>query len=207
MRFAYPVMLDVTERLVVIIGGGAVAARKANTLLECGATRIRVVAPDMQAMLPASVVRVREPYEARHLEGAQLVFAATDSAEVNDRVVRDAQERGVMVNRADEGDPPGDFVVPARLQLGEIVLGVTAGSAALAVSLRDHLARFIDGRHTKMALAMQTMRPLVRQRAAQERRSSIFRDLASREALDVLDSGGESALRTWISRKYPELKL
>ena len=37
MRFAYPLMLDVSDRLIVIIGGGAVAARKAATLLECGA--------------------------------------------------------------------------------------------------------------------------------------------------------------------------
>src|SRR5688500_6322724 len=82
-RFAYPLMLDVTHGLGGIVGGGAVAARKARGLLDAGASRVRCVAPEIDAQLPAPVERVTERYEPRHLDGAGLVFAATDSAEVN----------------------------------------------------------------------------------------------------------------------------
>src|SRR5438874_11292581 len=45
VRCAYPLMLDLRDRLVVIVGGGAVAARKARGLLDAGATRVRVISP------------------------------------------------------------------------------------------------------------------------------------------------------------------
>src|SRR5437879_11657828 len=107
-------MLDVTNRLVVIIGGGGVSARKAKGLLDAGATRVRVVSPTFHKDVPAAVERIAERYEARHLEGARLAFAATDSAETNDAVVADARRLGILVCRADvdEGEP-GDFSTPA----------------------------------------------------------------------------------------------
>src|SRR3954467_4702123 len=77
MRFAYPLMLDVTDRPVVIVGGGAVAVRKARGLLNAGATRVTIVASEFHADLPSGVHRMAERYEPRHLEGAELVFAAT----------------------------------------------------------------------------------------------------------------------------------
>src|SRR5215213_10147985 len=117
MPHAYPLMLDVTERPVLIVGGGAVAARKAAGLIECGATRIRCVAPEFDPAMPEGVDRVRGTYEPRHLDGAGLVFAATDDRAVNAAVVRDARSLGVLVNRADaDDDAPGDSATPARLR-------------------------------------------------------------------------------------------
>src|SRR4051812_24882443 len=104
MRFNYPLMLDVTDRPVVIVGGGAVAVRKVRGLLEAGATKITVVATDFHADLPPGVSRVAERYEPRHVDGAELVFAATDRPEVNDAVVRDCRARRILVQRADNDD-------------------------------------------------------------------------------------------------------
>src|SRR2546421_12527800 len=105
-------MLEVSTRQVVIVGGGAVSARKLRTLLEAGATRVRVIAPSFDEKLPAAqgVERVQKRYDSGDLSGAGLVYAATDSAAVNTQVVRDAQSRGVLVNRLDDADPAGGFV-------------------------------------------------------------------------------------------------
>jgi siroheme synthase-like protein len=201
-------MLDVADRTIVIVGGGAVAARKAATLLECGATRVRVVAPSCVSQMPAKVQHIAESYEPRHLDGAQLIFAATDSAQTNTQVVRDAQSLGVMVNRVDDGEPGGDFVVPARFQEGEVIVSVTAGSAALAAAIRNDLARRLDRRHAKMAQAMQTLRPAIRDSGlGSERRTAVFRDLASDEAIATIDSGGIDELRRWIVSRHPDLKI
>src|SRR5688572_31143815 len=124
-------MLDVTGRLVVIIGGGAVAVRKVKGLLDAGATRVRVVSPTAHAEMPADVEHVTATYQAGHLDGAQLVFAATDSAAVNEQVVRDARAREIWVNRSDEGDE-GDFSNPAVARRGAVTLAVSTGSAALS---------------------------------------------------------------------------
>ncbi len=207
MRFAYPVMLDVTDRLVVIIGGGAVAVRKASGVIESGATRVRVVAPRVRADMPRGVERIGMAYEPHHLEGAGLVFAATDSPAVNEQVVRDARARGVLVCRADDADA-GDFVTPARFREGEVVVSVTAGSPALAVAIRNELIQRMDRGHMKMAHAMQTLRPRIRDSGlSSEQRAELFRDLAAAEAMAVIEKGGEAALWEWIRAKHPELKL
>ena len=205
-RHTYPLLLDVTDRLVVIVGGGAVAVRKAVGLLEAGATKVRCVSPTFDADLPATVERVAGAYEPRHLDGAGLVFACTDQSEVNDAVVRDARRRGVLVSRADSDDEtPGDFITPAKLRQGPVIVTVSAGSPALAVLIRDGIAERWDARWSKMAEAMQVLRPLVLQAHGLDgrRRASLFRDLATAEAMNVLDDGGIDALKQWLARKYP----
>src|SRR3954466_13379237 len=142
VRASYPLMLDVTNRPVVIIGGGSVAARKARGLLEAGGTEVRMVSPSFHEGVPAAVERIVGRYEARHLTGAGLVFAATDSGETNDAVVADAQRLGILVCRADgDGEEPGNFSTPAVLRKGAITLAVSAaGAPALAARIRDELA-------------------------------------------------------------------
>jgi precorrin-2 dehydrogenase/sirohydrochlorin ferrochelatase len=201
-------MLDVTDRLAVIIGGGRVAVRKARGLIEAGATRIRMVSPRFRDDVPASVERLAESYEARHLEGSGLVFAATDSAETNDAIVRDARLRGVLVNRADADDEePGDFTTPAVLRNGAVVV-TTAGAPALAVMIRDELARTFEPRWSEMAEAMRRIRPaiLASQMSAEFRRNA-FRDLATADALAALSAGGSESLWRWLLERYPELSV
>jgi len=201
----YPLMLDVSQRLVVVIGGGAVAVRKAKGLLEAGATRVRVVAPGFHPEMPPQVERVVATYETKHLDGAQLVFAATDSPAVNEQVARDAAARGAWINRSDDGER-GDFATPARLRQGEVIVTVsTAGNAALAAAIRDDLAAKLDPRHVKLADAMKTLRPAVRNSVADpQRRAAILRDLASEGALHAV---AVDNLREWIQSRYPDLKF
>ncbi len=207
MPHAYPLMLDVTDRLVVIIGGGAVAVRKVKGLLDAGGIRIRVISEEFRAEMPSEVERIVASYEPSHLEGAQLVFAATDSAPVNERVVADARRRGVLVSRADDGEA-GDFLTPARFQEGEVIVTVSAGSPALAVVIRNELAQRIDRRHLKMAHAMRELRPsIVGSGLAPEKRAAVLRDLASEDAMATLDADKVEGLRVWIRQRHPDLKL
>ena len=210
MRHAYPLMLDVTDRLCVIIGGGGVAVRKAKGLLAAGATRVRVVAASVREDMPEAVERIIGVYEPRHLDGAGLVFAATDVSEVNDAVVSDARRLGLLVNRADvDEDMPGNFVTPAQLNRGPVTLTVsTTGAPALAAMIRDALAQNFDPQWREMALAMQTLRPRIRDHAnlPPDRRRAAFRDLATPEAIAFLAAGGTDALWRWLKSRYPELE-
>jgi siroheme synthase-like protein len=200
-------MLNVTGRLIVIIGGGAVAARKARGLLEVGATKIRCVAPEFCEELAKEVERVRERYQPGHLDGATLVFAATDRPDVNDAVVRDAHARNLLVNRADvDEEDPGDFAVPAKLSQGEVTLTISAGSPALSALIRDRLQDLFDPRWQQMAAAMRELRPLIKSAGMNvANRRQIFRELASQEALNVVADGGTAGLHEWLLARHPEL--
>ena len=117
MPHNYPLLLDVSDRQIVIVGGGEVAVRKVQGLLDAGARRVRVVSPQFHDHMPAGVQRVNETYRREHLAGAALVFAATDEQQVNDAVVRDARATNVLVCRADgDEDNAGDFATPAMIR-------------------------------------------------------------------------------------------
>jgi siroheme synthase-like protein len=193
----------------VIVGGGEVAVRKAQGLLAAGATRVRVVSPEISDEMPEGVERVNELFDARHLEGAGLVFAATNAPGVNMAVVREARRRGVFVNRADVSvEEPGDFATPAIWKRGAITITVsTSGSAALAVKVRDDIAKKIDPLHVKMAAAMTSVRPALRRarKLSPMRRREALRSLASDDAMAALAAGGMSGLKKWLKGKFPEL--
>ena len=207
VRHAYPIMLDVTDRLVVIVGGGAVAVRKAAGVLEAGATRVRCVSPVFDPAIPPEVERIGETYEPRHLDGAGLVFAATDLPAVNDAVVRDARARGLLVTRADADDEePADFTVPARLRRGGVTVAVSAGgSPALAAAVRDGLAARWDDRWTRMADVLAMVRPRLMSKVDPTLRRAVLRELATDEALDVLASRDVPGLLEWLVNKHPTL--
>ena len=141
MPFPYPVFLDLAGVRVLLVGGGAVAYRKAGSLADAGAV-ITVVAPEVVAELATLAAEVqRRPYVGGEAAAYQLVITATDDVAVNARVAADARAAGVWVNSAD--DPVNcSFILPAVARRGLITVAVSTGGAspALAGHLRSRIA-------------------------------------------------------------------
>lgn len=201
----YPLLLDVSQRPIVIIGGGAVAARKARGLLDAGASHITVVAPSFDPAIPDSIHRITARYVPQHLDGASLVFAATDDPAVNALVVADAHARGLLVNRADsDDDSPGDFSTPAMLREDDLLITVSAGgSPALAAAIRDSIRSTLPPRWSKMVAAMKQLRPRILASGAPiDVRRAAFRDLAADPAITLLEQSGMDAVWSWLKERH-----
>jgi uroporphyrin-III C-methyltransferase/precorrin-2 dehydrogenase/sirohydrochlorin ferrochelatase len=150
-----PIFLRVQNRLAVVIGGGAVAARKAELLLRCGA-HVRLVAPELGA---GTQQLLREPtaattmshlcasFTAQHLDGAVLVIAATDSDAVNAQVSRLARERGLPVNVADDAEL-SDFILPAIVDRDPVIVAVSSAGTTpvLARRVREQIEALLPAR-------------------------------------------------------------
>ena len=138
----YPLQLNLSGRLCVVVGGGAVGRRKLTGLLQAGA-RVRLIDAAAASVPPVggALEFLPRPYRDGDLEGAFLAFAATDNPTVNAAVAAEARRRGIPVNRADDG-PDSDFILPASLRRGDLLFSVAGGgrSPALAAILRDQLA-------------------------------------------------------------------
>lgn len=138
----YPIFLDLDSKLCVIVGGGAVANRKARKLLQARA-RVVVVAPEVAPELESVAVEVRRrSYREGDLAGAFLAFAATDRREVNAAVALEARERGVPVNVADR-PAEGDFALPSVLRRGPLQVAVSTGGAS--PTLAGRIRRELEG--------------------------------------------------------------
>ncbi|MCA1694072.1 MAG: bifunctional precorrin-2 dehydrogenase/sirohydrochlorin ferrochelatase [Actinobacteria bacterium] len=137
----FPVNLRLAGRRCLVVGGGTLARRKIEALLEVGAD-VRVVAPEIHPAIEAlpGVSIERRRYRRGELAGERLVVTATGDPEVDGAVFEDGEACGVWVNAAD--DPEHCAVtLPARIRRGPLLVTVsTSGqSPAVATWLRRRL--------------------------------------------------------------------
>ena len=143
MAVTYPLALDVAGRLVVVVGGGAVATRRAGVLVEAGA-EVHVVAPVVTAQITELAVTVHQrPYAPGDLAGAWLVHAATDSPAVNAQVAADAEELRIWCVRADTAGA-GTARTPAVTRSGDVTVAVTAGDPSRSRLLARAVSLALD---------------------------------------------------------------
>lgn len=146
-----PILVEASGLRVLVVGGGAVATRKAKQFARAGAV-VRIVAPVLDEELEQLVVELRlaverRPYERADIGDAQLIVAATDDRIVNAGIARDADAGSRLLNAADHsGD--GNFAMMAAHRRGPLTIGVSAGGVpAAAVRIRDALAERFDARY------------------------------------------------------------
>jgi len=146
----YPVSLRLAGRLAIVVGGGALALRKAEELLASGAW-VRVVAPEwradfgrLEAEHGALLERSTRPFEPADADGAAIVVAATDDPATQRAAARAAAERSLFCNVVDVTDLC-TFHVPAVLRRGALSVSVATDGLfpLLAVALRDRLAAIV----------------------------------------------------------------
>lgn len=197
----YPIELDLTGRVALVVGLGAVGRRKAAGLLAAGAGVVGVDPAADPAGTPAGVVLRVEPYRAEHLGGMSLAFAAGPPG-INARVVAEARAAGVWVNSA--SDPgAGDFTLPAVMRSGGLTLSVsTAGaSPALAAALRDRAAGSLGPEAAGLAATLAELRPSVFARLADPvARRRVLTDWADPRWLELWAAGGPEAVRRELAR-------
>jgi uroporphyrin-III C-methyltransferase/precorrin-2 dehydrogenase/sirohydrochlorin ferrochelatase len=145
-----PVLLDVADRLVVVVGGGTVATRRARMFADAGA-RVRVVAPELSLELLERAgatptmfeLRVR-PYTPGDLDGAWLVVTATNDPAVNAEVAEVADRQHCFCVRADVA-AAGSARIPAVHVSGELIISVNAGDdPRRAAELRNLIASALE---------------------------------------------------------------
>jgi uroporphyrin-III C-methyltransferase/precorrin-2 dehydrogenase/sirohydrochlorin ferrochelatase len=140
----YPLLLDVTGRRVLVVGGGKVGTRRTVALREAGADVV-VVAPEATAeMLALGVTVLRRPFATPDLDGAWLAIACTDDAVVNAAVAAAAEQRRIFCVRSDAA-PGGTARTPAVLRRDGMTVAITGGDdPRRSVALREAISAALD---------------------------------------------------------------
>jgi siroheme synthase-like protein len=191
----YPIFIDIEDRSVVIIGGGNVCARKAETMMKYGA-RVTVVSPaftdEIEQWARDSALQIRrKPYDASDLDGAHIVIASTDDQRVNEQVAADCRARRIPVNVVDV-TPLCEFIVPAIIEKGSIQIAVSTGgkSPALARTLKEDLIRTIGPEYTEVNDVLGTLREAAKKVLPTDvDRKRFFDGILARGVLDLLRDG------------------
>jgi siroheme synthase-like protein len=163
----YPIFVALKGRPVLVVGGGNVAEGKVQGLLAASAD-ITLVAPELTETLRDMVAmgRIRHTareYEPADLGGYAMCFVATDDGAINAKVATDCRDRGIWVNAAD--DPENcDFILPAVVRSGKIVVAASTGGASPAIArrLREELTAFLDEDYAPLIELVAEVRAEVR---------------------------------------------
>ncbi len=144
----YPVVLQLSGKKAVVIGGGRIAARKVKSLLETEAD-ITVVSPKLTGQLAKWVNEGRiawrqKCFHIRDLADAFIVIAATNDDGLNHLIAMHCHQHQ-LVNVASDGKA-GNFIVPASFARGDINISVSTGGTnpSLAKQIRDAIASAFD---------------------------------------------------------------
>jgi len=197
----YPIFLELGGRRVVLVGGGAVAVRKAGPLLEAGARLVVVAHKPSDALTDLCARRelelIRDKYSKQYIAQAVLVIAATDDREVNRQVYRDCQELEILCNVVDEPELC-DFFVPAVVKRGDlqIAIGTEGDCPAYAGHLRQKLeATFTEPHGQFLAELERVRREIIEQIPTSADRKSLLGRLVDDESFEYFRANGPAAWR------------
>jgi len=197
----YPIFLELGGRRVVVIGAGAVAIRKAQSLLDAGA-RLVVVSEHIDSAMTtlcqqANAELVRSKYSKDHLVGAALVIAATSNRQLNERIYKDCQQLEILCNVVDQPQL-ADFFVPAVVKRGHLQIAIaTEGSCpAYTGHLRKKLEQIFTVQHGEFLAQLETLRELVIETVPNPAdRKALLGQLVEDESFEYFIQNGPAAWR------------
>lgn len=140
----FPLYVDLTDKKVVVIGGGKIAARRVNTLKDF-VDKIIIVSPELGTKLSElvfekcveGVLWMQDYYQKDYIEDADMVLACTDVKVINDIVESDCrklekeQGREILFNRCDRKEQC-DFLFPSIVKKDGVVVGINSSGKAPA---------------------------------------------------------------------------
>jgi precorrin-2 dehydrogenase/sirohydrochlorin ferrochelatase len=209
----YPIFLELSGRRVVVVGGGAVAVRKAQAMLAAGA-RLVVVAERIDNMLTVlcrgkKAELIKSRYSKNYLAESVLVIAATNNHRLNKQIYKDCQELEVLCNVVDEPELC-DFFVPAVVRRGDlqIAIGTEGHCPAYAGHIRKKLEKIFTEEHGQFLAELETIRKRIIEGVVEPtERKALLGELADDKSFKYFVENGPAQWRTFAEGLVNKIPL
>lgn len=163
-----PLFFDLRGKACVVVGGGGIAARKADLFCKAGA-KVRVISPKLAAEMQrfnadGRIEWIERPYQYGDLQDAWVAIASTNIEAVNEQVVAEADELKIPCNRVESPDN-GSFIMPSIINRDPVQIAVSTGGASpvLARMIRTNLESCTPSAYGKLARLVEAYRKQVKQ--------------------------------------------
>jgi precorrin-2 dehydrogenase/sirohydrochlorin ferrochelatase len=203
----FGMFIELAGRACLVVGGGAVGTRKAQSLLEAGA-RVTVVSREVTPELARLIDEQKVTYLGAsftpvHLAGIFVCISAVDDRAENEAVAGSCRERGVLVNVVD--DPVlSDFFFPSVVRRGDLVIAVSSGGVApsMVKRIRHDLEAQYGPQYGEALRILGRLREKLRTAGVTGDRLSAVMERAAALPLAAMISDGKAHL---IARKVREV--
>lgn len=144
MKVYFPMFIDLTQKKILVVGGGAIAARRVNTLVKSGASPVIVAKAftdvfrsetDFEAIKTKCIER---EYVGSDLDECEIAIIATDDHELNKKIAAECRERGIMKNVSTD-QTLCDFFFPSVVMTDEVVVGICSGGTSPSVTKKTRI--------------------------------------------------------------------
>lgn len=180
----FPFFRDIEADTCLVIGGGKVAARKIEKLMDFG-VKIKVVAPSISGSITgmtdkgSQIECIHREFEASDLDGIDFVIAAAGE-NVDETAARLCKERGIPVNVVDNQELC-DFIFPSIVKRGDFVAGMVTGgkSPVTAAKLRRDFDANVSNNIENILDYLGNIRNVAKERIADDKkRTSFIREIS-----------------------------
>ena len=174
-----PIFINIRDRNCLVVGGGKIAARKIDLLLNAGAC-VTVVAPELDIELfekadQGVFVYRNETFTPAHIDNVALVIAATNNLLVNQAISEAAKKLCIPVNVVDNPDLCS-FIVPSIIDRSPVLVAISSSgkSPVLARLLRAHLETIIPEAYGRLATYAANFRSRVKKHFSHSEKRRLF---------------------------------
>jgi len=141
----FPINLILTDKPCLVIGGGIIAERKTESLVNAGA-KVTLISPEINVQfenkINTGIIKYhKRKYRRGDLKGFFLVIAATDESSVNEKIYKEAQNLDILINCVDI-PKKCNFYIPSVIQRGD--LQITISSSGKVPYFTKKLREFFD---------------------------------------------------------------
>ncbi len=151
----FPMFVDLTQKTIVVIGGGTIATRRVRTLISF-TDNLTVIAPEISSALKkyeteGRIHYVNRGYLSEDITGADIVLAATNDTVLNHRIVEECRalevqgNKKILVNIADD-KKKCDFYFPSVIDADGIIIGINSSgrSPTKVKEMRKNLKKILN---------------------------------------------------------------
>lgn len=203
----FPLFIDLAGRKCVCLGGGNVAARKIEVLLEFNAD-ITVISPKVDKRLDelshsGSIYLIKREYSVEDLDGAFLAIAATQDRVVNRQIHDDAVNRNIFVNVADSPEEC-TFTFPSIVKRDDLVIGITTSGSypSFSKSVREKIEQLYPSYYGNVLKLLKVLRRKALLEIPDSGKRKLMIDEMMNVVLQCVDDFTEEQLLFKINRIY-----
>lgn len=177
-----PVTLDLTNRSVIVVGGGRIAEKRVNTLVESGVIPT-LISPELTGHLSklrkSQMIKwEKKTFESQDLSDAGLIVIATNHEEVN-QAVREAAPHGALINDASNAEK-GNVMIPAQVNRGRLCISISTNGASpyLSRQIKADLEKQYDEKYEEYVDFLYEARQLIKKSLlSKEMQRSLLKEL------------------------------
>ena len=184
-----PLMIDLSQKSIVIVGGGKVATKRASTLIEYCAN-VHIVSPIISTTLKElldneNITWSQKEFEPQDVEHADFVVIATNNNEVNTKVLESVPPHA-LCNHASKAQV-GNVTIPSILKRGKLSISVSTNGASpkLSKKMISRISDMYDESYEMYIDFLYESRQLIKRLSIEpSRKQDLLQHILSDEYLD-----------------------